>query len=307
MQLPIKHKSTDKYSANPSEQRTQLTVQENIDFLTRLYLKVPALSFEVLEHYYPSAGHAEAYEFGVYHGIDLVGKINFRYRRTKNGETVWATSVQSPYIRKDRAPHHEFISTNPSTALRKAIEVYSLGPNETSVRGSILFKAKSSLDSLVGNAMYKARRPFSHNLSDADTIEVLQYFIDKIETPTADIAIPKFATAINTDDNKQALNNYTILKGLEDAMKKNKGYAVRIERDESIRAFPFDSIDSGKQVIHAKTTYELPEWMQSKLAMLKMLDGVQAVSQVGVRLTKKDEKEEPLLFFIVDGEMTFDH
>ena len=304
MQLPVKHKLTDKYSTNPSSERTQLTVQESIDFLTKLYLKVPALSFEVTEHYYPSAGHAEACEFAVYHGIDWVGRINFRYRRTKKGETVWATSIQSPYIRKDRAPHHEFISTNPSTALRKAVEVYSLGPNEKLVRSHILFKAKSGMESLIGNAMYKARRPFSHSLSDADTIGVLQYFIDKIETPTADIPLPKFATAINTDDNKQALNNYAVLEGLERAMQKKKGYAVRIERDESIRAFP---LDDGKEVIHAKTTYELPEWMQSKLAMLKMLGGIQGVVQVGIRLTKKDERGEPLLFFIVDGEMTFDH
>jgi hypothetical protein len=303
MQLPIKHKLTDRLSTNPSAQTTQLTVQENIDFLTKLYLKVPALSFEAVEHHYPAAGHAEAHEFEVFHGIDSVGRVNFRYRRNKDGATVWATSVRSPHIRKDRAPRNEFVSTNNATALRKAIEVFELGPNEQLVRNYVIHDADQKLHSIFNNAAYKARRPFS-GMVDSDAIEMAQYFIDKIELPDANIPLPKFAASINTDANKEVLNNYHVLKGLADSIVKKTGYAVRIERDESVRAFP---LDTSKETIHAKSTYELPEWMQSKFAMLKMLDGIQGVAQVGIRLTRKDDRDVAPLFFIVDGEMTFTH
>ena len=296
MNLPIKHINT--FDDKPSE----LTNPKVIDFLTRLYLKVPALSFEVTR----TRSDQEATKFIVWHGIDDIGRLDFAYPRQKNGSHTFAVAVGSPRIRKDRAPHHEFISTNYDTALRKAVEVYSLGPDTDRVADVEISEVMNNIHNIHSNAIYKVRSALAHGATDQDFFEIVQYFVDMQVLPNANHPLPAFAAKLNTDDVKEKLNNYHVIDLVTKEMNAKRGYAVVVERDESIRAF---SLATRKLAYHVKSTYELPEWMQSKFAMLRMLEGTQAISQVGMRIAKerRSKHNSEIKYFVVDGEMQFDH
>ena len=296
MNLPIKHTNT------LDDKPSQLTDPKVIDFLTRLYLKLPALYFEVTR----TRSDHEATKFLVYHGVDKIGHLDFAYPRQKKGEHTFAVAVGSPYIRKDRAPHHEFISTNYDVALRKAVEVYSLGPDSKLVADREIGEVMHRVQSIYSNAMYKVRSALAHQASDQDFVDIVQYFVDVQILPKANHPLPAYAAKLNTDEVKEKLNNYHVIQLINKEVEAKRGYAVTIERDESIRAFSFDTRELA---YHVKSTYELPEWMQSKFAMLKMLEGTQAIAQVGMRIPEErhSKHHSEVKYFIVDGEMQFDH
>jgi hypothetical protein len=66
-------------------------------------------------------------------------------------------------------------------------------------------------------------------------------------------------------------------------------------------------VDFGKEdsVIEADSIHALPEWMQLKISMLKMLEGTQGIRDVGCRFGQeiKDDKTKSYMY-ITDGEMT---
>ena len=56
-------------------------------------------------------------------------------------------------------------------------------------------------------------------------------------------------------------------------------------------------------LVEADSIQELPEWMMLKITMLKMLEGTQAVKDVGCRF-RDTPTEGKLFMYITDGEMT---
>lgn len=244
--------------------------------LVSLFVKNPALLFKEVDFSYINSEKV-ADEFTVYFNTDEVGKIFFR-----DGK-IW---VRSPLINNERRPYNDFRTKNVKAALRKAREVF-VPEAVGDVAGSICMKTRDAMD----NLKYCAYR----KLPDISSSDVVHFF-RQYKFSDSKIPIPSVIDARLTDANIQAIDEHAIILELHKIPYSKNGYALREDVDGSMTIVKM----SDESILYrGKSTYDLPEWMQSKVTILKLLENNQAARNIGCKM----ERDGYIYYLIVDGEI----
>jgi len=244
--------------------------------LTNLFLKNPALMFKESGCIYE--GHDRvANKFVVYLNLDVVGKIGFYENKF---------FVQSKLIERSRKPRDEFRTVNEKAALRKALDVF-IPAAAAGVADEIVANIRNMMDSV---RYYAGRK-----VPEFSQFEMATFLRDYKSSDTK-IPIPSRLDAKLTDAALASINDLLIVDEIQAALNKSEGYALREEINDNITVVKI----SDKSILYrGPSTYELPEWMQSKVTILKLLEKNQAAKNIGCKSTSGGD----VYYYIVDGEI----
>lgn len=250
--------------------------------LMKLFLKNPALTFVEEAYRYISRPNQEdsiktAVEFIVYHGVDKVGTI-----KVKDGKIF----VGSPRIKKAKSPRNEFYTSDKNAAIRKATEVF-IPKDNADIVNEVFEKGKR----IVEDVRYASYRL----LPDLPTREVFLFFMNYMESDQR-IPVPTFIQSKFTEKVKKAAADHEILCEMRDKFEKQSGYVLREEIDKSMTVV---SVKDKSLFYRGSSTYDLPEWMQSKVTILKLLEHNQAARNIGCKGVVSDVTH----YYIVDGDI----
>lgn len=245
-------------------------------FIVSLFVKNPALLFKEVDFSYINSEKV-ADEFTVYFNTDEVGKIFFR-----DGK-IW---VRSPLINNERKPYNDFRTKNAKAAIRKAREVF-VPEAVGDVGGNICMRTRDAMD----NLKYCAYRKLP-DLSSSDVVSFFRHYkFSDIKLP-----IPSAIDARLTDATIQAIDEHEIVSELHKLSYAKNGYALREDVDGSMTIV---KMDDESILYRGKSTYDLPEWMQSKVTILKLLENNQAARNIGCKM----DRDGYIYYFIVDGQI----
>ena len=261
----------------------------------KVFMKRPSLRYVATPDAVNSAN--EVYAFQIYDGVEFVGEIAWeRYRpgRTTLDEEKIRYKISSPFICKERSPRNTLITTNTRSAVNTLLDDKAIRKREPSeLIAKKIGEAKYMTDELVR----KSRWGISARHSETDILKFILKVADG-ELPNLD-DFPKIKASV-TDDNRTAMANFEIATGIMEAVGKEQFYLVEYEIDESITAY---SAITKEKIYQGNSTYELPSWVQSKLAMLKMIDKGQAIRNVGAKLDSERIVGPEVVYIVLDGEI----
>lgn len=270
------------------------------DLMSAMYFKDPKFSFEEnsMENRQiigsdNTLKNEVCFAVKVRHGLDIIGELRFGCVRRANGkENSDAFSIISNNIKKERRPFNEIITTNPKVAMREAMK--HLVPLTTEQISKYIRKA---VDRFLEDT-YSSVDPSYLRVGKAS--EVVMFFVDLHRGGT-----PKIPLSVENDLTQKVLDkidNFSIIKDLRHAQTHQSGHAVELMDSGHVRVVDFSKEDS---VIEADSIHALPEWMQLKISMLKMLEGTQGIRDVGCRFHHEAiEDKTKKYMYITDGEMT---
>lgn len=245
--------------------------------LLTLFMKKPELTFVEAHNTYGDSAKLVANIFDVHHNLDIVGKIGYR-----NGKLF----IESKRIQRERKPINEFRTVNPKALIRKGLEVFV--PEEVD---KVVSSIMEDTTTMVEDVRYGAYR----KLPDIDNREVLSFLCDYKNSDTR-IPIPAGIDAKLTDTCVQNVQDFSIVKEMQNLAHSKRGYALREEINNHITVV---NMRDNSIVYRGSSTYDLPEWMQSKVTILKLLEKNQAARNIGC----KGVKYGHTYYFIVDGEI----
>ena len=266
------------------------------DLMCSMYFKDPKFVFhEITNANKIIAGNGDTTEkvchaVKVWHGYDVVGELRSGWsKRDDGGRTKRAISIISKNIKKERRPYDEITTSNPKAALRDAMK-YFQPPTKEEISIDIRQVAGRYLDVAFESVDLAYMRL-------GNTVEVTEYFValSRGESPRIPASVEKEITEKVTE----RVDNYSIVKHLKN-LKSRSGYGVELSDNGHVRVANFANHDL---LVEADSIQELPEWMMLKITMLKMLEGTQAVKDVGCRF-RDTPTEGKLFMYITDGEMT---
>jgi hypothetical protein len=244
--------------------------------LTNLFLKNPALMFKENGRAYEGDDWV-ASKFVVYLNLDAVGKIGFYDNKF---------FIQSKLIERSRKPRDEFRTVNEKAALRKALDVFTPAA-AANVADEIVANTRNMMD----NVRYYAGR----KVPEFNQFEMATFLWDYKSYDTK-IPIPSRLDAKLTDAALQSISDLLIVDEIRAALTRSEGYALREEINDSITVVKI----SDKSILYrGSSTYDLPEWMQSKVTILKLLENNQAAKNIGCKSTSGGD----VYYYIIDGEI----
>jgi hypothetical protein len=262
--------------------------------LRQVFMKRPSLRYLVTKVNKDNL----AYVLEVYEGIDHTGRVTYGDYRPMRGETKKVYMLESPKIEKKRHPVDALITTNATTAVKTLLdeEIYAPPGEERKVR-DVLMQAEYRMESLVSQASYAFHSPPS-------AVDVTRFLSKTLagETIDVDAHFPKIKQFL--EKNRKPLEDFDIITEVAKHIEGDnapKDYSViKYEIDESISMF---SAKSKSIVYNGKSTYELPDWAQSKLTMLKVVEPKQVIRNVGFKFNQDNDEDKALYYVILDGEI----
>ena len=270
------------------------------DLMSAMYFKDPKFSFEENSNHNRHILGADntlknevCFAVKVRHGLDIIGELRYGCVKRANGSNNNdAFSVISNNIKKERRPFNEIITTNPKVALRDAMKYFVPLTTE-----QISKQVRKAVDRCLEDT-YSSVDPSYIRVGTAG--EVLMFFVDLHRGGT-----PKIPPSVEKDMTQKVLDkidNFSIIKDLRYAQTHQSGHAVELIDSGHVRVVDFNKEDS---VIEADSIHALPEWMQLKISMLKMLEGTQGIRDVGCRFHHEGMEDKTKKYmYITDGEMT---
>ena len=261
----------------------------------KVFMKRPSLRYVGIPN--KVSGANEVYAFQIYDGVEYVGDIAWKvYRptRTTLSEEKFAYQISSPFICKERSPRNTIITTNARSAVSTLLDEKVIRKREPS---ELVNKKINEAKMMVDEMLRKSRWPISARYSETDILKFILKVADG-EMPNLD-DFPKIKASV-TDSNREAMANFEIATGIMEAVDKEQFYLVEYEIDESITAY---SAITKEKIYQGSSTYELPSWVQSKLAMLKMIDKGQAIRNVGAKLDSERIVGPDVVYIVLDGEI----
>jgi len=245
--------------------------------LLTLFMKRPELTFVEAHTTYNDNSQKVANIFDVYHNLDVVGRIGYRQSKL---------FVESKLIVRERRPRNEFRTVNPKALIRKALEVF-IPEGAGDVADKIISDAKNMVES-VRYGVYR-------KLPDISSREALAFFCD-YKTSDTRVPIPTELDAKLTEATIKNMQDFKILVEMQELLNRRQGYVLREEINNNITVV---SLQDKTIMYRGSSTYDLPEWMQSKVIILKLLENNQGARNIGC----KGEENNNMFYFIVDGEI----
>lgn len=264
-------------------------VPELDEVLRQVFMKRPSLR-------YLARGIKEdlAYSLDVYDGIDHVGSVMYGSYRPYRGETKLVYQLQSPKINKDRAPNDTILTSNSKVAVKTLLneEVYARPDDEKKV-SQVLTHAEYRMESIISSLSYNV----SHLGNNLNLNKLLVKIVDG-ETIDIDARFPEISKFV--DKNRKTLAEIELAEGVQKTMEAKNYHVVKYEIDESLSMF---SAKDRAIVYNGNSTYDLPDWAQSKLAMLKVVDPKQVMRHVGFKFHEDNDEDKALYYVLLDGEI----
>lgn len=263
--------------------------------LNELYLKVPVLSFEASK----TAGWLrDSQDVGVIHavrvfnGVEEVGKIEVEYRQHRgSADRLHVYQITSHRIKKQIGNRDTKETSKYPEALKLAAKVFSLTKTKHERGKDIWEKVRQEVNGVEYSSRRGAER-FTEELS----VIMAEYFLhlSKGENPPVPTRVQKM---VSHPDAEKLLNTYNIVHSVGGKFDLYEGSVVIEERDGSMTEVTYD----GKEFHTRKlsSSYDLPEVMQPKLGMLKMLKEKQAAESIGIRFVVNEYN----WFFLCNGEI----
>jgi hypothetical protein len=270
-------------------------------FLTELYLKVPSLSFEAKDSErwlrdMPDsvAPQNQAYinHVTVFNGVEEVGKVRVSYRTHRgSSDKVHVYEIVSPRISKNIGRKDCKETSKYGEALKTAVKAYSQtkSPNE---RGRDLWE---KFHHNMNGVKYTAQRNAERFVEDY-AVDMAAYFIEltKGGSPIVPSCVHRMLTKPDID---KLIDTYNIIKSVFDKFESGDGLVIVEERDGSMT-----EVSRNHKDFHTRrmlSSYDLPEVMQPKIGMLKMLKEKQAAESIGIRFVVDNYN----WFFLCGGEI----
>ena len=245
--------------------------------LLTLFMKKPELTFVESHTMYNNKSEKVASIFDVYHNLDEVGKIGYR-----SGKLF----IESKRIQRERRPINEFRTVNPKALIRKGLEVFI--PLEVD---RVVEKIISDTRSAIEAVRYGVYR----KLPEIGVRDALAFFCD-YKTSDTKVPLPADIDAKLTDAAIKNVQDYQVVLEMQKLVASNQGYALREEINNNITVV---SLKDKSVIYRGSSTYDLPEWMQSKVTILKLLEKNQAARNIGCKGVEYDS----VFYYIVDGEI----
>lgn len=235
-----------------------------------------------------------AFVFDVYDGIDWVAEVAWKTHTPGRGESKKMFHVHTPNINKDRYPRDTLLTTKASSAIKTLLdeEIVKPRPVDEKIKRK-LDSATYELDSFISRTQYR----LDMKSSRFETLSFLFACRDGENPKLEDY--PDILKNF-TEDNEKAVGDYKVLIDMSKHLKRGDFHCIEYEVDESITAY---SAKTNSIVYQGKSTYELPQWAQGKLAMLKMVENNQAVRNVGFRYEDSDAAGDKVVYVLIDGEI----
>jgi hypothetical protein len=246
----------------------------------------------------------------VFDDVDPIGSVSYgRYegKENKNGEKPEAFGIASRYVQKKRGTRDTVITVDPAAAVRHALKVFGK-PSPVHIAAELANSVHSCIVSREYEWRYAMRELCSFNTEEMTIMFVEHKMFGR------EITLPK--SLHFNEEKKPQYDTYMagrqVMKAIADDRSRGiapKGFAVQYLKDESIRVVDigaFKSLSRSKQDAADVSTYmtrwpsfnHMPEYLQNKIAVLKIAQVNEAVFNVGIRTAGSETEQHQ--FFILD-------
>jgi hypothetical protein len=269
----------------------QGVIPELDEVFRKVFLKRPSLRYVARDR---RDKNDNASVFDVYDGIDWVGEATWKNYAPGRGEEKKMFHVHSPNIKKERYPRDTLLTTKAGSAIKILLDTDIIKPRPVDEKvKQKLQSAVSELDSLMSRVRYRMR-------GDASGPELLSFLFACRDGENPKIENYPSVIKNLTAENEKAVGDYAVLEELEGQIARGGFHCIEYEVDESLTAY---SSATNSIIYQGKSTYELPQWAQGKLTMLKMVENNQAIRGVGFRYEDIRTAVKNVVYVLIDGEI----
>jgi hypothetical protein len=215
---------------------------------------------------------------------EVVGDIEFRReagRINSEGERPDVFLVETHHIKKERGRRNTVITSNANVAVKTAIKHFA-PMNEA----DICQRAHAKVMDLLDTVSYRARTCLQ-DLISFNGQEVMCYFLER-ELTGEDVPTPK--SVVIQKDKMHLYDKFLAGKQISNAYNgdrhNRKGYAVWTLPDNSYRVLHMNYrfAPSEKVLNRYRTFDDLPQELQSRIAVLKIAEHNDPILDIGVKL-----------------------
>ena len=258
------------------------------EVLDIVHAKRPLIEYEVIN----TDLNGEATKVKCWQHGQFLGSIDAEFKRYSNasGMTVTWFCVYSPHITKERGDTHRRFIKSAKTAAKVAIDSLIKTPLEQ--LGVEL--ARLGLHAAEG-VMSRIHSDFRYGMK-FNEVAAMDYFVALHNGET--VEPPKVIMENITDRAIKARENFLIAKNVITHAHANNCYYLKQMKDETWLFTDPACLNTTSKV---QTTYDLPDAVQEKLTMLKLLEHHQFAKDIGIKL-KPDMVEEIEVYVVVKGE-----
>jgi hypothetical protein len=258
------------------------------EVLDIIHAKRPLIEYEVVN----TNLHDEVTKVKCWQHGQFLGSIDADFKRYSNasGMTVTWFCVYSPHIVKERGDAHRRYIKSAKTAAKVAIDSLIKTPLEQ------LGKELANLGQHAAeSAMSRIHSDFRYGMK-FNEVAAMDYFVALHNGET--VEPPKVIMDNITDKAVRARENFLIAKNVINHAHANNCYYLKQMKDETWLFTDPACLNTTSKV---QTTYDLPDAVQEKLTMLKLLEHHQFAKDIGIKL-KPNMDEELEVYVVVKGE-----
>ena len=209
----------------------------------------------------------------VYYGSELLGtlSLDIRYGRSSGTEVVY--SIKSWRINNERGTHNLTRTAKLDSALRSAKAAFV--PQNVD---ELMHKADEQVSGALMQALSDLKRPITHSTLVRSHIALQKYVFYALSSEEMPASLKhEVETCFTSDKYKAAMAEYELAKHMADIPMRtirahNGGYLMRVD----------DLKNKGRTVKHFAYD-ELPEKVQSNIAVLQLMQDGELVYDVGFR------------------------
>jgi hypothetical protein len=215
-----------------------------------------------------------------------LGSIRADHERLdKDGNKCFWYALESNTIKKDRGPRNQKVAKDMKKALTVALEHFVF-PESNVLGKNLITNGRERLGSLVEDLSYRTRSGIR-----IDTMQVAVYFLE-LARGANPLPPPKLQSF--DEEAYQRYDMYLVGSDIGKQFLANQAYVVQEMKDGSFACAKSTEENSYRRY---ENVLEMPEFMQEKLTMLKLIDKDSPLAHVGVRI----EYGEISLYVITEG------
>ena len=267
------------------------------DFVLKVSLAKPLCEFSFCErsvrtvynyHKEPAEKTHELFKVEVHQDGELLGGL-FLSERYVEGKKEQVYGVESFRIQKERGQGDATLTKNIKVALRNAKKAF-VSRADDELRQLI----KDNVTQNLGQVWNQARNSVTYSMdTTAESLNLAMHAYLARKRGESTCVVPSMpATVKRPKEHDRECEWFTVSTFLKEKLDSNMGYGVKVFVNGSLAALNF----SDMSIIKYKTFEVLPEDIQSKLAMFKVIAACEPYAHLGCKFS--DE-----LFYIVAGDM----
>lgn len=273
-----------------------LTVRPEMhEVMQEVFLKRPSLRYVEMDTI-DIEGTRYIDKVSVYEGLDYVGTFSYEKYRPYRGESKVTFLLYSPHIRKDRAPHDTILTINKKSAVRTLLneEIFKKRAEDKLVE-PLIRKAEGEMDYFIRHKHYD----FKQIPHEAVMLSFVQKCIN--ENSVNLDGWDEIKQSLDNPKNQEAMADLEILKSVNKYIENKDFHVLTFRIDDSMVVY---HAKTGAEIYKGNSTYGLPEWMQSKFAILKNVENQKVVRNMGFKVEyQSNNQPDSTLYVIVDGEI----